>query len=113
MAFSIAWPSPAMLSPSPVSDRGGYGTTGSRGAEIGEINRIGLRLADHHGDAAAWFREWAREAPVVEKRGLERIAEGHGTRGASASGPLVLRQGPPMQAFLDALPMAKEKMIAV
>jgi hypothetical protein len=29
------------------------------GAEIGEINRIGLRLQDHVGNDDAWFREWA------------------------------------------------------
>ncbi len=39
------------------------------GAEIGEVNRIGLRLKDHVGDDEAWFREWAREAATVEKRG--------------------------------------------
>ena len=52
------------------------------GAEIGEINRIGLRLKDHVGDDGAWFREWAREARKVEDRGRERIAEGHGVSGA-------------------------------
>lgn len=52
------------------------------GAEIGEINRIGLRLKSHVGDDNAWFREWAREARAVEDRGRERIAEGHKTSGA-------------------------------
>jgi dipeptidyl aminopeptidase/acylaminoacyl peptidase len=52
------------------------------GAEIGEINRIGLRLKAHVGDDDAWFREWAREARKVEDRGRERIAEGHTTSGA-------------------------------
>ena len=32
------------------------------GAEIGEINRIGLRLRRKLGDDKAWHREWAREA---------------------------------------------------
>jgi dipeptidyl aminopeptidase/acylaminoacyl peptidase len=52
------------------------------GAEIGEINRIGLRLKDHVGDDDAWFREWAREARKVEDAGRARIAEGHGVSGA-------------------------------
>ncbi len=52
------------------------------GAEIGEVNRIGLRLKDCVGDDDAWFREWAREARKVEDRGRERIAEGHGVSGA-------------------------------
>jgi dipeptidyl aminopeptidase/acylaminoacyl peptidase len=52
------------------------------GAEIGEINRIGLRLKDKIGDDDAWFREWAREARTVEDRGRQRIAEGFTTSGA-------------------------------
>ena len=52
------------------------------GAEIGEVNRIGLRLKDKVGDDDAWFREWAREAGTVEERGRARIAEGHATSGA-------------------------------
>jgi dienelactone hydrolase len=52
------------------------------GAEIGEVNRIGLRLKKSVGDDDAWFREWAREARTVEDRGRERIAEGHTTSGA-------------------------------
>ena len=52
------------------------------GAEIGEVNRIGLRLKSCVGDDDAWFREWSREARNVEDRGRERIAEGHTTSGA-------------------------------
>jgi len=52
------------------------------GAEIGEVNRIGLRLKDRIGDDDAWFREWAREARIVEDRGRERIADGRTTSGA-------------------------------
>ncbi|HEY5378912.1 MAG TPA: prolyl oligopeptidase family serine peptidase [Pseudolabrys sp.] len=52
------------------------------GAEIGEINRIGLRLKLCVGDDDAWFREWAREARDVEDRGRARIAEGYGKSGA-------------------------------
>ncbi len=52
------------------------------GAEIGEVNRIGLRLKKHVGDDDAWFREWSREARAVEDRGRERLAEGHVTSGA-------------------------------
>jgi dipeptidyl aminopeptidase/acylaminoacyl peptidase len=52
------------------------------GAEIGEVHRIGLRLKDHVGDDAAWFREWTKEARTVEDRGRERITQGHSTSGA-------------------------------
>lgn len=52
------------------------------GAEIGEVNRIGLRLNDKLGDDNAWFREWTREARTVEDRGRERMAEGHSVSGA-------------------------------
>jgi alpha-beta hydrolase superfamily lysophospholipase len=52
------------------------------GAEIGEVNRVGLRLKHCVGDDDAWFREWAREARKVEDRSRERIAEGHTTSGA-------------------------------
>src|SRR3972149_4693839 len=56
------------------------------GAEIGEINRIGLRLKAQVGDDNAWFREWAREAQKVEQTGRARVAEGHR---ASAAGYLL------------------------
>jgi len=52
------------------------------GAEIGEINRIGLRLKKQLGNDDAWFREWAREARTVEDRGRECIADGRTTSGA-------------------------------
>jgi len=52
------------------------------GAEIGEVNRIGLRLKNKVGDDDAWFREWTREARTVEDRGREFIAHGHTTSGA-------------------------------
>jgi dipeptidyl aminopeptidase/acylaminoacyl peptidase len=52
------------------------------GAEVGEINRIGLRLKDKVGDDYAWFREWAREGRTVEDRGRERIAQGFTASGA-------------------------------
>ena len=52
------------------------------GAEIGEVNRIGLRLKNRVGDDDAWFREWSREARKVEDTGRERIAEGYTTSGA-------------------------------
>ncbi|MGE5163608.1 MAG: alpha/beta hydrolase family protein [Sphingobacteriales bacterium] len=52
------------------------------GAEIGEVNRIGLRLKEQVGDDDAWFREWSREARKVEDRGRERIAGGHTKSGA-------------------------------
>src|SRR5262252_7955378 len=52
------------------------------GAEIGEVNRIGLRLKNCIGDDDAWFQEWTREARTLEARGRERIADGHGVSGA-------------------------------
>ncbi len=53
------------------------------GAEIGEVNRIGLRLRSQLGDDMAWFREWAREAETVERAGRARLAEGHRASAAS------------------------------
>ena len=52
------------------------------GAEIGEVNRVGLRLKDHIGDDRAWFREWAREAETVENAGREHLAAGRRMTGA-------------------------------
>jgi dipeptidyl aminopeptidase/acylaminoacyl peptidase len=52
------------------------------GAEIGEINRIGLRLKKCVGDDDAWFQEWSREARSVEECGRERIRNGHTASGA-------------------------------
>ena len=52
------------------------------GAEIGEVNRIGLRLKGRLGDDDAWFTEWTREALTVERRGRERVAKGHSVSGA-------------------------------
>jgi alpha-beta hydrolase superfamily lysophospholipase len=46
------------------------------GAEIDEINRIGLRLKDRVGDDAAWFQEWSGEAERIEHIGHARAAEG-------------------------------------
>lgn len=46
------------------------------GAEIGEVNRVGLRLRDHVGDDQAWFREWAAEAAAVEKAGRAHLKAG-------------------------------------
>jgi dipeptidyl aminopeptidase/acylaminoacyl peptidase len=52
------------------------------GAEIGEVNRIGLRLKKSVGDDDIWFREWAREARTVEDRGRALIADGRAKSGA-------------------------------
>ena len=52
------------------------------GAEIGEVNRVGLRLKKCVGDDDAWFQEWTREAQAVELRGRQRIDEGHALSGA-------------------------------
>ena len=47
------------------------------GAEIGEVNRIGLRLRSRLGDDHAWFAAWAAEAAKVEAAGRQRMADGH------------------------------------
>src|SRR5499426_1131742 len=52
------------------------------GAEIGEVNRIGLRLKKCVGDDDSWFYEWSREARSVEERGRERIRDGKTASGA-------------------------------
>lgn len=52
------------------------------GAEIGEVNRIGLRLKTCIGNDDAWFREWTREARMVEERGRECIANRRTASGA-------------------------------
>ena len=52
------------------------------GAEIGEVNRIGLRLKTCIGDDDAWFQEWTREARAVEERGRECIASRRTVSGA-------------------------------
>jgi len=99
------------------------------GAEIGEVNRIGLRLKAHVGDDDAWFREWTREARTVEERGRERIAQGFPKSGAqylrrasayyhvgerflqpkSAAGNEAYRRG--VQAFRDAAALIKRPRI--
>ncbi len=54
------------------------------GAEIDEVNRIGLRLKDRAGDDdAAWFKEWSGEAERIENIGHERAAQGHALTGAA------------------------------
>ena len=52
------------------------------GAEIGEVNRVGLRLKTCIGDDDAWFQEWTREARAVEERGRECIANRRTASGA-------------------------------
>lgn len=47
------------------------------GAEIGEINRIGLRLRGHEGNDETWHAAWAAEARKVEDAGRDRLASGH------------------------------------
>jgi dienelactone hydrolase len=46
------------------------------GGEIGEINRIGLKLHERMGDDRAWFEEWARMAEAVESEGQKRAKDG-------------------------------------
>ena len=56
------------------------------GAEIGEVNRIGLRLKGQSHDDHIWFETWADEAAKVERAGRERLADG---RRRSAAGYLL------------------------
>src|SRR2546425_905757 len=54
------------------------------GGEIGEINRVGLRLAaTRSGDDRAWFEEWTRMAERVETVGRERAASGKAASAAA------------------------------
>ena len=46
------------------------------GAEIGEVNRVGLKLRQRLGDDRAWFEEWTRLAESVEGIGRERASAG-------------------------------------
>lgn len=60
----------------------GLNTAPWGGAEIGEINRIGLRLKRSVGDDDAWFREWTSEGRTVEDRGRDLISRGRALSGA-------------------------------
>ncbi len=53
------------------------------GAEIDEVNRIGLRLKDKAGNDIAWFDEWAGEAERVENIGHAEAARGHAITASS------------------------------
>src|SRR5437899_2667962 len=54
------------------------------GGEIGEINRVGVRLAaTRSSDDRAWFEEWARMAERVETVGRERAASGKAASAAA------------------------------
>ena len=53
------------------------------GAEIDEVNRIGLRLKDRRDDDAAWFNEWAGEAERIEAIGHAEAANGHALTAAA------------------------------
>ena len=57
------------------------------GGEIGEINRVGLRLRARMGDDRTWCEEWTRMAEKVEAAGRERAAAG---KDASAARYLLL-----------------------
>jgi len=53
------------------------------GAEIDEVNRVGLALKDKVGDDEAWFDEWARMGDIVEARGRNAENKGHAATAAS------------------------------
>src|SRR2546428_12954230 len=54
------------------------------GGEIGEINRVGLRLAaTRSSDDRAWFEEWARMAEKGETVGRGRAASGKAASAAA------------------------------
>jgi dienelactone hydrolase len=54
----------------------GLNTAPWGGAEIGEVNRIGIALRDQVGDDVAWFRAWADQAAKTEDAGRSRLAAG-------------------------------------
>ena len=45
-------------------------------SEIGEVDRVGRRLAQEPGDDEAWFREWVRMGDRVRKLGLAAESDG-------------------------------------
>ena len=47
------------------------------GAEIDEVNRVGLALRDKVGDDNAWFEEWTRMGDQIEARGRAAKKDGH------------------------------------
>jgi dienelactone hydrolase len=47
------------------------------GAEIDEVNRVGVALRHKVGDDVAWFEEWTRMGDKIEARGRKAEAEGH------------------------------------
>lgn len=53
------------------------------GAEIDEVNRVGLALKDKVGDDEAWLAEWAKMGDKVEARGREEETKGHKLTAAS------------------------------
>jgi len=54
------------------------------GAEIDEVNRIGLRLKDRAGDDdVAWFNEWTGEAERIENLGHAEADNGHSLTAAA------------------------------
>ncbi|MEW6452945.1 MAG: alpha/beta hydrolase [Pseudomonadota bacterium] len=53
------------------------------GAEIDEVNRVGLALKDKVGDDEAWLVEWAKMGDKVEARGREEEKKGHKLTAAS------------------------------
>lgn len=53
------------------------------GAEIDEVNRVGLALKDKVGDDKAWLAEWAKMGDKVEARGREEEKKGHTLTAAS------------------------------
>ncbi len=53
------------------------------GAEIDEVNRVGLALKDKVGDDEAWLAEWAKMGDKVEARGREEEKKGHKLTAAS------------------------------
>jgi len=53
------------------------------GAEIDEVNRVGLALKDKVGDDDAWFVEWTRMGERIEARGRAAASSGHKLTAAS------------------------------
>ncbi len=98
------------------------------GAEIDEVNRVGLALKDRVGDDKAWFDEWTRMGEIIEARGRDEEKKGHSYTAAACLmraahycqvGERFLQHGPgspavyrkAVKAFADGAAMLKSPQI--
>jgi hypothetical protein len=78
------------------------------GAEIGEVNRVGLRLKNSVGDDDAWFREWAAEARTVEDAGRAHLKAGRKATAPQGDGRDVFAARGELLSRRRTLPAAQE-----